>query len=256
MPTPTPTDFFTSARGRALLQRLDPGRTPSHVAIIMDGNGRWAAARGLPRAAGHRAGAKAIEEAIAAAIESGVRYLTLYSFSTENWNRPKDEVSSLMGLFVEVLKAKLGDLMEWGVRVRVIGRLEEMPMRTADAFRAAMATTADNEKLDLVIALNYGGRTEIVDAARDLARDVAAGTVDPDSIDEDLFASRLYTAGVPDPDLLIRTSGELRISNFLLWQIAYSELYVTDTLWPDFGRDDLLEAIVDYQGRERRFGGR
>lgn len=256
MPTPTPTDFFTSARGRALLERLDTGRSPSHVAIIMDGNGRWAAARGLPRVAGHRAGAKAIEEVIAAAIECGVRYLTLYSFSTENWNRPKDEVASLMGLFVEVLKAKMADLMDWGVRVRVIGRLDEMPKRTAEAFRNAMETTAANQKLDLVIALNYGGRSEIVDAARSLADEVASGALDLSAVDESVFASHLYTAGLPDPDLLVRTSGELRVSNFLLWQIAYSELYVTETLWPDFGRDDLLQAIVDYQGRERRFGGR
>ena len=256
MPTTTPTEFFASARGRALLARLDPEGVPAHVAIIMDGNGRWASGRGLPRVAGHRAGAKAIEEVIASAIEGGVRYLTLYSFSTENWTRPKDEVRSLMRLFVEVLRSKMPDLMDWGVRVRVIGRLEEMPARTADAFREAMATTAANSNLDLVIALNYGGRTEIADAARSIARAVADGLLDPEAVGEDDVASRLYTAGVPDPDLLIRTSGEMRISNFLLWQIAYSEMYVTETLWPDFGRDDLLEAIVEYQGRERRFGGR
>jgi len=255
MPKPTPTDFFASPRGRGLLARLDTDRVPSHVAVIMDGNGRWAAKRGLPRVAGHRAGAKAIEEAIASAIECGVRYLTLYSFSTENWSRPRDEVSALMGLFVEVLSAKMPDLMSQGVRVRVIGRLEEMPARTAKAFRDAMRRTAGNDVLDLVIALNYGGRAELADAARSIAVEVAAGTLEPGDVDEAAVAGRLYTAGLPDPDLLIRTSGEMRVSNFLLWQIAYSEIAVTDTLWPDFGRDDLLEAVVDYQGRERRFGG-
>lgn len=255
MPKPTPTDFFDSPRGRGLLVRLDTDRIPSHVAIIMDGNGRWAAKRGLPRVAGHRAGAKAIEEAIASAIECGVRCLTLYSFSTENWSRPREEVSALMGLFVEVLGAKMSDLMAQGVRVRVIGRLDEMPARTAEAFRDAMRRTAGNDVLDLLIALNYGGRAELTDAARCIADDVASGTLDPADVDEAAVAARLYTAGVPDPELLIRTSGEVRISNFLLWQIAYSEIIVTDTLWPDFGRDDLLEAIVDYQGRERRFGG-
>jgi undecaprenyl diphosphate synthase len=256
MPSPTPTDFFTTSRATELLERLDAASVPAHVAVIMDGNGRWAAARGLPKVAGHRAGAKAIEEAIASAIECGIRYLTLYSFSTENWTRPKDEVRALMTLFVEVLRSKMPDLMDWGVRVRVIGRLDEMPKRTAAAFRDAMTQTSGNDKLDLVVALNYGGRAEIADAARALATSAAAGEIDPAGIDEDAVASRLYTVGIPDPDLLVRTSGEMRISNFLLWQIAYSEIYVTETLWPDFGRDDLLEAVVEFQGRERRFGGR
>ena len=255
MKKPTPTAFFDSPRGRELYTRLDAERVPAHVAIIMDGNGRWASHRGLPRVAGHRAGAKAIEEVIASAIECGVRYLTLYSFSTENWTRPRDEVSALMGLFVEVLRSKMADLMEQRVRVRVIGDLDGMPARTADAFRDAMRRTAGNEALDLVIALNYGGRTEIVEAARAIAADAAAGRLDPGDVDEDAFAARLYTAGIPDPDLLVRTSGEYRVSNFLLWQIAYSEIIVTDTLWPDFGRVDLLETIVEFQGRERRFGG-
>jgi undecaprenyl diphosphate synthase len=255
MPTPTPTDFFDSPHGRELYARLDTAHVPAHVAIIMDGNGRWAAGRGLPRVAGHRAGAKAIEEVIASAIECGVRYLTLYSFSTENWTRPLDEVSALMKLFVEVLRTKMSDLMEQKVRVRVIGRLEGMPRKTAEAFRDAMRRTADNDVLDLVIALNYGGRAEIAEAARRIAGEVASGELDLERIDEDAIASHLYTAGLPDPDLLVRTSGEFRISNFLLWQIAYSEILVTETLWPDFGRDDLLEAIVEFQGRERRFGG-
>lgn len=256
MPTPQPREYFTSERGRALLARLDPARIPAHVAIIMDGNGRWAAAKGLPRSSGHRAGARAVEEAISAAIECGVRYLTLYSFSTENWSRPKAEVRTLMGLFAEVLLAKMGDLMEWGVRVRVIGHLEATSARVQSAFADAMTRTEANDRLDLVIALNYGARTEIADVAAAIARDVAAGTLDPASVDEAAVAVRLYTAGIPDPDVLIRTSGEKRLSNFLLWQAAYSEFLVTDTLWPDFGRDDLLDAIVEYQGRERRFGGR
>jgi undecaprenyl diphosphate synthase len=256
MPKPAAKDFFFSERGRALLAQLDPSRVPSHVAIIMDGNGRWAAAKGLPRVAGHRAGAKSIEEAIASSIECGIRYLTIYSFSTENWRRPLEEVSALMGLFVEVLKAKMDDLMEQGVRVRVIGRLDSMPKATAQAFTDAMGASAGNTTLDLVVALNYGGRDEILEAARELAREAVAGVIAPEAIDEKAFEAHLYTTGLPDPDLLIRTSGELRLSNFLLWQVAYSELYVTPTLWPDFGRDDLLEAVVDYQARERRFGGR
>jgi undecaprenyl diphosphate synthase len=248
--------FFTTERGLALLGRFDAPAVPAHVAVIMDGNGRWAAKRALPKVAGHRAGAKATEEAIATALELGVRYLTIYSFSSENWRRPKDEVDGLMGLFVEVLKAKMDDLMAQRVRVRVLGRLDEMPEATATAFREAMATTAANDRLDLLVALNYGARGEIVDAVRSLVTEAADGRITADQVDEDAIAARLYTAGVPDPDLLVRTSGELRVSNFLLWQIAYTELYVTDVLWPDFDRDDFLAAVVDFEERERRFGGR
>lgn len=253
---PDTSTFFTSPEGRELLAALDAARVPSHVAVIMDGNGRWAESRGLPRVAGHRAGAKATEELIASAIELGVRYLTIYSFSSENWRRPADEVSALMGLFVEVLMAKMKDLMREGVRVRVIGRLDEMPPETAAAFREAMSDTADNVRLDLIVALNYGGRNEIVDAARAIAREAANGTLDPDDVDADMLAAHLSTAGVPDPELLVRTSGEMRISNFLLWQLAYTEIVVTDTLWPDFDRDSFLAAVIDYQRRARRFGGR
>ena len=256
MPDPTPTDYFVSERGRELYAQLDPGRVPAHVAIIMDGNGRWAAKRNLPRIAGHRAGAKAIEEAIASAIETGVRHLTIYSFSTENWRRSADEVNALMGLFVEVLKAKMNDLQAQDVRVRVIGRLDEMPPATAAAFRDAMAATESNATLDLIVALNYGGRSEIADAARLIAGEIAAGTLAVEDVDEDAVAARLYTAGVPDPDLLVRTSGEMRLSNFLLWQVAYSEICVTEVLWPDFDRDEFLAALIDYQTRERRFGCR
>jgi undecaprenyl diphosphate synthase len=256
MPTPKPTEYFSTDRGRALYARLAPDRVPAHVAVIMDGNGRWAQRRGLPRAAGHRAGAAAVEETIAAAIELGVRYLTLYSFSTENWNRPQDEVRTLMALFAEVLLAKMPDLMEWRVRVRVIGRLDDVSRRVRTAFTRTMEQTVANDGMDLIIALNYGGRQEIARAAAAIAREAASGSLDPESVDETVVTAHLYTAGVPDPDLLLRTSGEMRVSNFLLWQIAYSEIIVTDTLWPDFGRDDLLEAVIDYQGRERRFGGR
>ena len=254
--TTGPAQFFTTARGRELLASFDGSRVPAHVAVIMDGNGRWASKRNLPRAAGHRAGAHATKETIAAALETGVRHLTLYSFSSENWRRPAEEVSALMGLFVEVLKANMADLQAKDVRVRVIGRVDEMPSSTAAAFRTAMAETAGNNTMDLVIALNYGARIEILDAVRSVVADACAGRIAAADITEESFSERLYTAGLPDPDLLVRTSGELRLSNFLLWQIAYTELCVTDVLWPDFDRDDFLAAVVDYQQRERRFGGR
>ena len=248
--------FFRSKRAQALLTEFDAERTPAHIAIIMDGNGRWAAKRGLPRLAGHSAGAKAVKEAIAAAIELGISYLTIYSFSSENWNRPQAEVSGLMSLFVDVLERELGNLERMNVRVLVIGAMDALPLATSAAFRRVVDRTADNNGLTLVVALNYGARSEIAQAARSIARDVAAGVLDLGSVDEALFASRLYTAEIPDPDLLVRTSGELRVSNFLLWQIAYSEIWVTSTLWPDFGRADLLRAVVEYQKRDRRFGGR
>ncbi len=250
------TKFFRSKRAQALLAEFDPVRTPTHVAIIMDGNGRWAAKRGLPRLAGHSAGAKAVREAIASAIELGISYLTIYSFSSENWNRPADEVSGLMSLFVEVLERELTNLQRMNVRVQVIGAMEALPEATSAAFGRVVDRTSENGGLTLVVALNYGARHEITQAARSIAQEVAAGTLDAGSVDEALFASRLYTASIPDPDLMVRTSGELRVSNFLLWQIAYSELWVTPTLWPDFGRADLLRAVVEFQKRNRRFGGR
>ena len=222
----------------------------------MDGNGRWASKRALPRIAGHRAGVKAVRETIAAAIELGISVLTLYSFSSENWNRPADEVSGLMHLFVDVLEREIDVLDNLGVRVRVIGSPSDVPSATMTAFRRAEEHTAGNTTLTLAIALNYGGRAEIAAAARGIAEDVAAGRIAPADVDEAAFAARLYTAGLPDPDLLIRTSGEKRVSNFLLWQIAYSEMWTTSVLWPDFSRHDLLRALVDYQRRDRRFGGR
>ncbi len=248
-------EFFSARRDRELLERFDPASVPTHIAVIMDGNGRWAAKRGLPRIAGHRAGAKAVRETIAAALELGVGYLTIYSFSSENWRRPADEVSGLMTLFVEVLERELTNLERQGVRVKLIGSTEGVPQATLEAFRRTEDRTKALDRLTLLVALNYGGRGEIADAVRTIASDVASGVLDAAAVDEDLIADRLYTAGIPDPDLVIRTSGEMRVSNFLLWQIAYSEIWVTSTLWPDFRRGDLLRAVVDYQGRTRRFGG-
>lgn len=249
-------DFFRSRADRDLLDRLDATHVPSHVAIIMDGNGRWAAKRALPRQLGHRAGAKAVRESIATCLELGIRYLTIYSFSSENWRRSPEEVNGLMSLFVEVLEAEMDSLMAKRVRVLLIGSETGVPQETMNAFRDAERVTAGNDRLTLVVALNYGGRLELTDAMRTIAREVEGGSIDPEDITEDTISRHLYTSGVPDPDLLIRTSGEMRVSNFLLWQIAYSELWVTSVLWPDFRRGDLLRAVVDFQRRSRRFGGR
>jgi len=210
----------------------------------------------VPRIFGHKAGAKAIRESIATCIELGIGYLTIYSFSSENWRRSAEEVSGLMGLFVEVLENEIDNLMAQGVRVKVIGSERGMPETTMAAFRRTEDRTADNKNLTLLVAPNYGGRAEIAEAARSIAEDVAAGSLSPADVTEQTVADRLYTAGVPDPDLVIRTSGEMRISNFLLWQVAYSELWVTSVLWPDFKRGDLLRAVVEFQKRSRRFGGR
>jgi len=247
--------FFAGKRGTALLEQFDPEGAPRHVAIIMDGNGRWAAKRGLPRLAGHSAGAKAVREVIAASIELGIEYLTIYSFSSENWSRPEDEVVGLMRLFVEVLEKELVNLERMNVRVLVVGDLSEVPAGTGAAFQRCVSRTAGNTGLTLVVALNYGGRQDITRAIRALAQDAVAGLLDPGSITEETVAQALSTADIPDPDLLIRTSGELRVSNFLLWEIAYSEFWVTPVLWPSFSRTDLLRAVVDFQGRDRRYGG-
>lgn len=248
--------FFADSCGAELLSELDLSRVPQHVAVIMDGNGRWASARGLPRIAGHRAGAKAVRELIAASLELGIAYLTIYSFSSENWSRPAPEVRGLMRLFVEVLEREIGDLQAMSVRVRVAGDITGLPADTADAFRRTIDRTSTNSSLTLIVALNYGGRAEIISAIRSIAARAAAGDLGPDEVDERTVREHLYLPDVPDPDLLIRTSGELRVSNFLLWQIAYTELYVTDTLWPDFDRADLLRAVIAYGARDRRFGGR
>lgn len=232
-----------------------PSRTPAHVAIIMDGNGRWATSRGLPRIQGHREGARSVDEIVRASRELGVRVLTLYSFSTENWSRPPDEVSGLMELLREYVGERKGELLGNGIRLRAIGQLDRLPLSVRALLDAVCrATDRSGAVMTLNLALSYGGRAEIVEAVRSLARRVRRGELDPERIDESLFASQLQTAGLGDPDLLIRTSGEMRLSNFLLWQIAYTELYVTPALWPDFRKPQLIEAFEDYSRRERRFG--
>lgn len=235
-------------------EALDLDRVPEHVAVIMDGNGRWAQARGLERGEGHKAGVRAVRELITTCNDVGVRYLTIYSFSTENWKRPKDEVKGLMSLFAETMSAQIKGLMAEGVRIKLLGRIEDLPLATRTVLTGAAVASEKNKGMTLAIAVNYGSRMEIADAARALARDVADGKLDPEQVDEDALNARLYSAGMPDPDLLIRTSGEMRLSNFLLWQLAYSEFYVTDVLWPDFDRYELLRALLSYQGRDRRFG--
>lgn len=227
---------------------------PRHVAIIMDGNGRWANNRGLPRTAGHEAGAESVREVVRACRESGVEVLTLYSFSTENWSRPEGEVEALMGLLETYLREQTSELLDNGVRLRGIGELEQLPTDVRELLTFAEEQTAGNTGMELLLALSYGGRAELVSAIRGVARDVLQGSLSVDDIDEALVASRLYTAGLPDPDLLIRTSGDLRVSNFLLWQIAYAELWVTPVPWPEFRRDHLMDAFATYAGRQRRFG--
>src|SRR5262245_61136320 len=227
---------------------------PRHVAVIMDGNGRWAVQRGLPRVAGHTEGVTAVRNVVGAAGALGIDYLTLYAFSSENWNRPSHEVSTLMSLLERSVDRELPELMARNVVFRVIGRPNGVPPAVKRRIDHVVEATAGNTGLTLLMAFNYGGRDELIDACRALARDVAAGRVRPEEIDDVRMSRALYTDGVPDPDLLIRTSGEMRVSNFLLWQIAYTELWVTPTLWPDFGARDLYLAVADFQQRDRRFG--
>lgn len=238
-----------------LLARVRSRPLPRHVAVIMDGNGRWATRRGLPRVAGHQQGVKAAREVVRAAGRLGLEYLTLYAFSTENWSRPADEVATLMGLLEESIEAELPELMAHNVRLRVIGRPHGVSAGIRRAIERVVEATRGNTGLHLQVAFNYGAREELVDAVRSLARRVRAGELSPEAITEAEISAALWTAGAPDPDLLIRTSGEMRLSNFLLWQIAYTELVVTPTLWPDFGATDLYRAIGEFQGRARRFGG-
>jgi undecaprenyl diphosphate synthase len=235
----------------SLARQVDFDRLPRHVAVIMDGNGRWAAQRHLPRVEGHRAGIESVRDVVECSARIGIQVLTLYAFSVENWKRPAMEVSTLMSLLKRYLRLELNTLMRNNIRFNVIGREEELARDIRNELKAAEAKTADRTGMLFNIALNYGGRAEIVEAAKRL---LSAG-VRPEDLDEQRFAGFLYTAGQPDPDLLIRTSGEIRVSNFLLWQIAYAEIWVTDTLWPDFRKRDLLEAILAYQKRERRYGG-
>lgn len=234
----------------------DGGSAPLHIAIIMDGNGRWAKKRGLPRVAGHRAGAEAIRRTLRAAVKNGVEVLTLYAFSSENWRRTEEEVSDLKGLLAYYLERELDSLAKEGVRLKLIGDYRAFGSDLSKRLERAMEKLQPNSRLTLVVALNYGSRAEIAEAARNLATKAAAGEIDPASIDEEALGSQLQTHDLPPLDLLIRTSGEVRLSNFLLWQAAYAELVFTPTLWPDFGEADLEEAIAQFAARERRFGGR
>jgi undecaprenyl diphosphate synthase len=235
-----------------IARAIDPDRLPEHVAIIMDGNGRWARRRKLPRVAGHRAGVQAVRVTVESCARLGLRALTLYAFSVENWKRPRAEVETLWRLLRLYLRAELPEMHRHNIRFIAIGRLDALPEFVRDELDSVIQSTAGNTGLQLNLAINYGGRAELVDAVKSLVEDARQRNV---TIDEAAISARLYTAGMPDPDLLIRTSGEMRVSNFLLWQIAYAELYVTGTLWPDFTRAELLSAILDYQKRDRRFGG-
>jgi undecaprenyl diphosphate synthase len=236
------------------LSKPQSAKVPRHVAIIMDGNGRWAKARSLPRALGHRRGAEAVRDIVVACRDLGIGCLTLYAFSSENWKRPPSEVGDLMDLLRIFIRRELDELDRNKVRIRVIGDRGPLARDIVSLVEEAEARTARNPGLTLVIALNYGSHNEIIAACRALAREAAAGRIDPDQIDEAMFAAHLHTAGLPDPDLLIRTSGEQRLSNFLLWQSAYTELVFTNVLWPDFGRAELEEAVAEFQRRDRRFG--
>jgi undecaprenyl diphosphate synthase len=233
---------------------LDASQLPAHVAIIMDGNGRWAKKRLLNRIMGHERGSDTVRTIVRTSREIGIRYLTLYAFSTENWQRPKTEVEALMTLLKRFLKSEKSEMLQNGIRLRVIGQINRLPSGVRKALEETMTATRDNRRMDLILALSYGSRTEIVDMVQALAEKVRQGQIDPQAINAEVIADHLYTREIPDPDLLIRTSGEMRISNFLLWQIAYSEIFVTPTLWPDFSKDELLQILKDFQGRERRYG--
>lgn len=234
--------------------QIDPARVPKHVAIIMDGNGRWAKQKGHMRIFGHRHGVKAVRAAIESGAELGVKYLTMYAFSTENWTRPQQEVSALMELLVSTIEDELPTLMKNGIRLETIGNIAQLPEKCQAQLRKTKEKTAGNDQLTLILALSYSGRWDIAEAVKSLAQLVKDGEIEPNAITEDMISGALSTAAYPHPDLLIRSSGEQRISNFLMWEIAYSELYFVPVLWPDFSKDDFYRAIVEYQGRERRFG--
>ncbi|HUO08743.1 MAG TPA: isoprenyl transferase [Phycisphaerae bacterium] len=234
---------------------IAPERLPRHVAIIMDGNGRWARQRGLPRFAGHRAGAKTVRTIVEECARLGLQQLTLYSFSTENWNRPAEEVSLLMDLYVEYMRSQRQLLIDNNIQFVQIGRREGLPALVLEELQNTLDATRNNTGMTLCLAINYGSRTEITDAVRQIALDVQSGKFSADKITEQSISDRLYTAGMPDPDLLIRTAGEMRVSNYLLWQISYAEFYVTETFWPEFTIDELYKALRDFAGRNRRFGG-
>jgi undecaprenyl diphosphate synthase len=238
----------------SLLTKINLKKCPEHIAIIMDGNGRWAKQQGEVRLFGHSIGVEAVREVLKACVDLGVRHLTLYAFSTENWNRPQEEVDGLMNLMVETISNEVAELDESNIRLRSIGDKSRLPDACRNELNRAMEATRKNNSLDLILALNYSARWEIVDATKRLAQKVEAGLLKSEDIDENALSNEMCINDIPDPELLIRTSGECRISNFMLWQIAYSELYFTDTLWPDFKRENLFEAVIDYQNRERRFG--
>lgn len=233
---------------------LDRNRLPKHVAVIMDGNGRWAKRRGLPRIMGHRKGVDALKELLRCCDDWGIQALTAYAFSTENWGRPLEEVDFLMTLFERVLRRELKEMIEENVRIQFVGNLAALPLSLQAEIERSMTATLQNSGIQFTVATNYGGRQEILQACRAIANKVKQGQIQPEEIDETLFSHHLYTANVPDPDLLIRTSGEMRLSNFLLWQMAYGEMYITEALWPDFDREQFHKALFDYQQRDRRFG--
>lgn len=238
----------------ALVEQIDQERLPEHIAIIMDGNGRWAKQKGRPRVFGHRSAVQSVRETTEAAAELGISYLTLYAFSTENWQRPILEVNALMALLVDTIRSELKTLNKNNIRLQAIGNIEKLPAASYKALKEGIENTKNNTRMTLNLALNYSAKWEIMQAVQQIAHQVQQGNVQPSDIDEALFSSFLATKGMPDPELLIRTSGEARISNFLLWQIAYAELYFTDIFWPDFRKENLYEAILAFQNRERRFG--
>lgn len=248
-------ELFSDPPADISLEAIDLERLPRHISFIMDGNGRWATQRGLERAYGHAAGVDSLRATITACVRLGIETMSAYAFSTENWRRSEREVGLLMSLFATTMLAELPLFHENNVRLRFLGDIDALPEAARDAFAQGLEETAQYTGMTLALAVNYGGRAEIVRAARLLAEKASSGEIDASAIDEELFAKELYTAGLPDPELLIRTSGELRVSNYLLWQIAYSEMYVTDLYWPDFDRWELLRAIAAFQGRQRRFGG-
>ena len=238
----------------SLKEKIDLTRLPQHVAIIMDGNGRWASKHGKNRIFGHTNGVSSVRETSEGCTELGVKYLTLYAFSTENWSRPITEVSALMTLLLKTIKAELKTLLKNDIRLKVIGDIAKLPVGVAKELTDAMERTANNKRMDLILALNYSGKSEIVRAVKEVALKVQKGELSIDAISEEVVSDNLYTAGIPDPELLIRTSGEKRVSNFMLWQLAYAEYFFTDVFWPDFTREELYRAIIDFQNRERRFG--
>ncbi len=238
----------------SLKEKIDLTRVPQHIAIIMDGNGRWARKHGKNRIFGHSNGIEAVRETSEGCAELGVKYLTLYAFSTENWSRPMTEVAALMSLLLKTIKSELKTLLKNDIRLKVIGDVSKLPSGVAKQLNEAIANTANNTGMDLILALNYSGKSEIVRAVKEIVLKAEKGEISPSAINEELVSNNLYTAGMPDPELLIRTSGEMRVSNFMLWQLAYAEYFFTDVFWPDFTREELYKAIIDFQNRERRFG--